>query len=327
MLAKDRGKRSHDLALKRDLLACSGSGLYFWPWLIEPCYLAHMARPLRIEYEGAVYHITSRGNARERIFFTDSDREAFLEILDQVAERYGWICHAYCLMTNHYHLLVETPNANLSRGMRHLNGVYTQRVNQQMKRTGHIFQGRFKSILIEKESHLLEVARYIVLNPVRAKLVRTPRSWQWSSYRATAGQIAAPSFLTVAWILPHFGDTLSRASAGYREFVRKGKGAKIWDQLRHGSLLGTEGFIEQIAPRLNEQIANGEFNRSERLLSRPTLEDVFSAAHDKVSRNECIHLAMRMHEYTLKEIASFTGLHYSTISVIAKRGDKMEGQK
>ena len=146
-----------------------------------------MARPLRIEYEGALYHLTSRGNARERIFFTDSDREAFLGILGDVVERFGWLCHAYCLMTNHYHLLIETPNANLSRGMRHLNGVYTQWINRHNKRTGHIFQGRFRSILVEKESHLLELARYVVLNPVRAKMVRSPRDWRWSSYRATSG--------------------------------------------------------------------------------------------------------------------------------------------
>jgi len=286
-----------------------------------------MARALRIQYEGAVYHITSRGNAREKIFFTRSDREAFLEILTQVVERYGWICHAYCLMTNHYHLLIETPNANLSRGMRHLNGVYTQWVNRQMKRAGHIFQGRFKSILIEKDSHLLELARYIVLNPVRAKMVRSPREWRWSSYRATAGQTAVPDFLTVTWILEQFGDTRSGRIAAYRKFVRQGKGDKIWDQLHRGHLLGTEEFIAQIAPLLNEQVKDIEFNRNERLLSRPSLATIFSKARDKPSRNECIHQAMRIHEYTLKEIANFTGLHYSTISVIAKRVDQGKNQK
>ena len=286
-----------------------------------------MARQLRIEYEGALYHVTSRGNAREKVFFTHSDREAFLEILNQVVERYGWVCHAYCLMTNHYHLLIETPNTNLSRGMRHLNGVYTQWVNRQMKRTGHLFQGRFKSILVEKESHLLELARYIVLNPVRAKMVRSARDWRWSSYRATAGQAAAPSFLTIGWILSQFGDTPSRATAAYRRFVQQGKGVRIWDELQRGSLLGTEGFVNQIAPLLNEQVGDTEFNRSTRLIGRPTLARIFSAALDKRSRNECIHQAMRVHEYTLTEIADFTGLHYSTISVIATRVDAEKHQK
>jgi len=272
-------------------------------------------------------HITSRGNAREKTFFTRSDREAFLDILGEVVERYGWICHAYCLMTNHYHLLVETPNANLSRGMRHLNGVYTQWVNRQMKRAGHIFQGRFKSILVEKESHLLELARYIVLNPVHAKIVRSPREWQWSSYRATAGEVAVPDFLTVTWILEPFGDTRARKIAAYRKFVRQGKGVKIWDDLRHGHLLGTEEFVAQIAPLLNEQVKDIEFNRNDRLLARPSLATVFSQARDRSSRNECIHQAMRVYEYTLREIADFTGLHYSTISVIAKRVNQAKHQK
>jgi len=167
-------------------------------------YTQFMARPLRIEFEGAVYHITTRGNARSSIFFTDSDRHAFVEILAEAVDRYNWLCHAYCLMTNHYHLLIETPERSLSRGMRHLNGVYTQCMNRRHKRTGHMFQGRFKSILIQKESHLLEVARYVVLNPVRADMVARPGDWPWSSYAATAGQGPIPHFLTVAWILAQF---------------------------------------------------------------------------------------------------------------------------
>jgi REP element-mobilizing transposase RayT len=156
-----------------------------------------MARPLRLEYEGAVYHVTSRGNAREAIFRVDPDRELFLEVLGATVERFGWVCYAYCLMTNHYHLLLETPEPNLSRGMRHLNGVYTQGFNRRHMRVGHVLQGRFKSIVVEKESHLLELARYVVLNPVRAKMVRSARDWPWSSYRATAGLGVAPPFLDV----------------------------------------------------------------------------------------------------------------------------------
>jgi len=211
--------------------------------------------------------------------------------------------------------------------MRHLNGVYTQWVNRQLKRAGHIFQGRFKAILVEKDSHLLELARYIVLNPVRAKMVRSPREWQWSSYRATAEQTTVPDFLTVTWILEQFGDTQSRGIATYRKFVRQGKGVKIWDQLQRGHLLGTEEFVAQIAPLLNEQVEDFEFSRNERLLARPSLAAIFSKARDKPSRNESIHQAMRTHEYTLKEIADFTGLHYSTISVIAKRVDQDKRQK
>ena len=146
-----------------------------------------MARPLRIEYDGALYHITSRGNERKAIFRDDEDRIGFLEALQKVNERFNWICHAYCLMNNHYHLIVETPDGNLSKGMRQLNGVYTQYFNRKHHRVGHIFQGRYKSILMEKESYLLEVGRYVVLNPVRAKAVKKPEDWNWSSYRSTVG--------------------------------------------------------------------------------------------------------------------------------------------
>ena len=131
-----------------------------------------MARPLRLEFAGALYHVTSRGDRLEDIYNSDEDREAFLEVLAEVCARYNWKCHAYCLMSNHYHLLVETPDANLSKGMRHLNGVYTQRFNREHKEAGHLFQGRYKAILVDKKNYLLELARYIVLNPVRAEMVR-----------------------------------------------------------------------------------------------------------------------------------------------------------
>lgn len=160
-----------------------------------------MARTLRLEFEGALYHITSRGNRRETIYETPDDRERFLEILGGVREKYNWLCHAYCLMGNHYHLLIETPEANLSKGMRQLNGVYTQCFNKAHARVGHVFQGRYKAILVEKETYLLELARYIVLNPVRAGMVSSPSEWPWSSYRATAGEIPPLDYLSTDWLL------------------------------------------------------------------------------------------------------------------------------
>ena len=146
-----------------------------------------MARPLRLEYSGALHHVTSRGNGQAAIYLGDEDRRDFLRLLGGVVEQARWRCHAYCLMDNHYHLLIETPEANLSKGMRQLNGPYTQRFNRRQGRVGHVFQGRFKSILVERDAHLLEVARYVVLNPVRAGMVRSVKDWPWSSYRATAG--------------------------------------------------------------------------------------------------------------------------------------------
>lgn len=281
-----------------------------------------MTRPLRIEFEGALYHITSRGNDRGTIFFTDSDRVAFIKLLADVVKRYSWICHAYCLMTNHYHLVTETPNANLSRGMRHLNGVYTQRINKLNNRSGHVLQGRFKSVLVEKDSHLMELARYVVLNPVRAKMVRSTKDWKWSSYRAMAGLEEVPEFLTTSWILSQFDRDLTRAKHAYRKFVREGRGVEIWNELRHGCLLGTDAFEEEVAPLLDQRRFAIEYPRAQRLAARPSLEELFTGVSDRASRNAKIHEAMRVHEYTLKELADHLGLHYSTISVIAKRVDE-----
>ena len=148
-----------------------------------------MVRPLRIEYEGALYHVTSRGNAGGDIFVDDKDRTRFLETFSEVVERYRFIIHAYCLMSNHYHVMVETPQGNLSAGMRQLNGVYTQRFNVHRGSRGHLMQGRYKAFLVEKESYLLELSRYIVLNPVRAGKVASPHQWAWSSYRQIGGQV------------------------------------------------------------------------------------------------------------------------------------------
>jgi REP element-mobilizing transposase RayT len=285
-----------------------------------------MARPLRLEYEGALYHITSCGNARDGIFLGDSDRTRFLEIVSDVVKRYSWICHAYCLMSNHYHLLIETPDVNLSRGMQLLNGVYTQWFNRRYQRVGHLFQGRFKAILVEKESHLLQLARYIVLNPVRAKMVRSVRDWPWSSYRATAGQTTeVPELLTVSWILSQFDRDPARAVHAYRKFVRQGRGIDVWDELQAGAFLGTDAFVDQLRPLLKEKPLDPDYRRRGRFVGRPSLEELFTDVSDKTTRNERIYQAVRVHHYTLRGVGNFVGLLYSTISMIAKRvGETMK---
>lgn len=156
------------------------------------------------------------GLRREAIFEDDEDRRVFLSTLAEVVERFHWICHAYCLMTNHYHLVVETPDANLSKGMRQLNGVYTQASNRRHGRVGHLFQGRFKGILVDKEGYLLELTRYVVLNPVRAGMVAQPGQWSWSSYRAMVGEEASPE-----WLAGGRGD---HAEAGGSGLPRRGSG-------------------------------------------------------------------------------------------------------
>ena len=190
--------------------------------VIRSCEVAIMARPLRIEYTGAVYHITSRGNAQEKIYLKAEDRTNFLSILSDAQERYNWLCHAYCLMDNHYHLLIETLDPTLSRGMRHLNGVYTQSFNRRYKRVGHVFQGRYKAILVQKDAHLLELCRYIVLNPVRANAVKKPEDWEWSSYKATVTGRQVPDYLTTDWILGQFATNKNNAQKAYRNFVEDG---------------------------------------------------------------------------------------------------------
>ena len=174
-----------------------------------------MSRPLRLELAGALYHVTSRGDGREDIYLTDDDRVAWLETFAQVCERFNWICHAYCLMGNHYHVVIETPDANLSKGMRQLNGVYTQRFNRRHQSAGHVFQGRFKAIMVDKDSYLLELARYVVHNPLQAKVVRKLMKWQWSSYLATLGQAPKPDWLQRDFILAQFSVQRASATAKY----------------------------------------------------------------------------------------------------------------
>jgi REP element-mobilizing transposase RayT len=277
-----------------------------------------MARPLRIQFEGAVYHITSRGNAGQEVFLDDKDRAAFLEVLAEVVGRFGWICHAYCLMSNHYHLLVETPLPNLSKGMQLLNGVYTQRFNRYHKRFGHVLQGRYKAILVERESHLLELARYVVLNPVRARMVRSAKDWPWSSYRATSGQSQVPEFLHIDWILSNFDSRRDRAVSAYRRFVRQGKGIDPWDGLRAGSLLGSESFVERMRPLLLDAPLDQNVLQRERDATRPSLEDIFQDVASKQDRDARIYVAVRVHHYKLQEVGDHLGLHFSTISAIAK---------
>jgi putative transposase len=277
-----------------------------------------MARPLRIEYDGALYHVTSRGNERKAIFKNDSDRTLFLDTLAQVNKRFHWICHAYCLMNNHYHLVIETPDGNLSTGMRQLNGIYTQAYNKRHGRIGHLFQGRFKGILVQKDSHLLEVCRYVVLNPVRAKTIKHPRLYHWSSYGATAGTAQAHPCLTADEILSHFGQRKLVAQEKYRDFVKNGiESQSIWEELQAQSLLGVEGFAEGLRHLVSEKQQIREIPTGQRFAGRPTLEKLFGQrSSGKSRRDQLIARAVSEFGYSQMEVASFLKLHYSTISRI-----------
>jgi putative transposase len=273
-----------------------------------------MSRPLRLEFAGALYHVTSRGDRREDIYESDSDRHSFLNVLGDVCARYNWSCHAYCLMGNHYHLLIETPDANLSKGMRQLNGVYTQLFNRSNNRVGHVFQGRYKAILVEKQSYLLELSRYIVLNPVRAEMVRSAKDWRWSSYRAMAGQAKAEACLDVDWLLASFGGIKSNAINAYRRFISEGKGQPSpWKELKNQVYLGSDHFVTSMVALIDGSKELDEVPSSQR---RPKPMSLEYYERQSETRNEAIAAAYGSGGYTLKEVGEYFGLHYSTVSGI-----------
>ncbi|MCK5116902.1 MAG: transposase [Candidatus Aegiribacteria sp.] len=278
-----------------------------------------MTRSLRIEYPGAVYHVTARGTGRQNIFLNDSDRTKFLDRLLMTVSRYNWLCHAYCLMSNHYHLLLETSDGNLSAGMKLLNSVYAQYFNHSHDRTGHLFQGRFKAIVVEKDSYLLELCRYIVLNPVRSGIVETPSDYTWSSYRQTAGLYQQEDcLLSTEWILSQFGFDKFTAEREYILFVNNFQNAvSPFEKIKGQLILGGERFVESLVGR-DQYHDLPEVPRNQRFLNRPSLEHLFACASDRVSRNEAIYTAHTEHGYSQQEIAKHSGMHYSTISKIIK---------
>tara|TARA_R110002072_G_scaffold1901_4_gene15784 strand:+ start:6989 stop:7837 length:849 start_codon:yes stop_codon:yes gene_type:complete len=279
-----------------------------------------MSRPLRIEYSGAVYHLTSRGNARSNIYLTDTDRIEFLKLLSHTCERYNWHAYAFCLMGNHYHLVIETAEANLSRGMRHLNGVYTQTFNRAHQRVGHLFQGRYKAILVEKESYLLEVIRYVLLNPVRANMTKTAGQYQWSSYRAMIDKAITPGWLAKDWVLGHYGKRLSAAQENFIQFVREGKKqSPLWENLRQQLYLGDEQFVYSLQSKQALDKDLSEVSKVQRKRSSKPLS-YYENKHNY--RNDAIYAAYKNGTYSQKEIAVYFEMHYSTISKIIKKHEK-----
>ena len=235
-----------------------------------------MSRPLRLDHAGALWHVTSRGNERREVFHDDADRREFLRLLGRTADLFGWKVHAWVLMGNHYHLLVGTPEATLSRGMRQLNGDYAQHFNRRHGRDGHVFQGRFKAILVQREAHLLEVARYVVRNPVRAGMVKAPGDWEWSSYRATAGIEPAPEWLDASFLLEAFGSRRAAAATRYREFVAEGNAASYdpWSQIVGQMYLGSPAFAESARAGVASPEKSRDVPRKQREPVAPPADEV-----------------------------------------------------
>lgn len=276
-----------------------------------------MARPLRLEFPGAIYHLTSRGDRREPIYEDDNDRLQWLDVLSRACERYNWRVYAYCLMDNHYHVLLETADGNLSKGMRHLNGVYTQYFNRQHNRVGHVFQGRYKAILVEKESYLLELSRYVVLNPIRARMIKDMNQWKWSSYQATSGKAQVPDWLETDWLLSQFGRQRKRARERYIDFVREGIGLpSVWENLQKQIFLGGESFVDQHQEKINEKAELDDIPAlQKRALSIPISDYQDKYKDDNIAIKE----AYLSGGYTMKNIGEHFGMHYTTVSRIIKK--------
>lgn len=271
-----------------------------------------MARPLRLEFAGALYHVTARGNARSAIYVDDTDRRRFLELLGDVCDRANWRVHAYCLMGNHYHLVIETAEPTLARGMRQLNGVYTQTFNRRHRKVGHLFQGRYTAILIDKDAYLLELNRYVILNPVRARLVKSPGQWPWSSYRATISKAPTPRWLETDWTLGQLAARRSEARERYIRFVAEGKDQpRIWQHLRHQIYLGDEAFVKRLQRRLDPDKPLNEIPRAQ---SRPPPMSLEHYARRAADPKQAMRRAYASGGYTLAEIAAHFGVHYSTVS-------------
>jgi len=221
-------------------------------------------------------------------------------------------------MNNHYHLLIETPYGNLSKGMRQLNGLCTQRFNRRHQRVGHLFQGRYKAILIDKDNYLLELSRYVVLNPVRAGIVKDPKDWRWSAYQATTGHKGI-SCLTTDWILSQFDKEQKKASSLYQAFVLSGIKAESPLKAIKGQLfLGQDNFIDEIKHLMQGKENLKEITREQRYVTRLPLNEIFEPK-DKKSKDQAMYEAYQEYGYTLKDIAEYIGVHYTTVSKVIKR--------
>lgn len=284
-----------------------------------------MGRPLRIEYPGAYYHVTARGNEQRDIFKSRADRERFLAYLASATERYGAVIHVWCLMNNHYHLLVETPEANLSQIMRHINGAYTNYYNTKRKRAGHLLQGRYKAILVERDAYALELSRYIHLNPVRAGLSRRPEEYAWSSYRNYIGQQTAPGWLRRSEILAHFDGNEKR----YRTFVEDRLGDGGTSPLANtlaSTILGRSEFIREVEETcLTGKRPSRDVPDLRKLGCRWSVDDILTTVETilgtqkGLARKVAIHLCHRHSGAKLREIGEKFGIGESAVSQESRR--------
>ncbi|MBX3599282.1 MAG: transposase [Rubrivivax sp.] len=290
-----------------------------------------MSRPLRLEFPGAVYHVTSRGDRREPIYRDDQDRIDHLAVLEQAMDRFDAQVLAYCLMGNHFHLVLHTRRANLSRLMRHLNGVYTQRFNRRHGLVGHLFQGRFKAILVDRDAYLLALCRYVERNPVAAGLVAAAELWPWSSCQAHLGLVPTPPWLDSDGLHGYLlGGPLagaadrSRAIARYAELLGVDADGDLWARgLRQQVFLGDEAFVGRMLEGLTRQQAGDvEVPRHQR--ARPKALAALLA--ECPTREEALHAAYTRHGYAMTALARELSLSVSRVSRLVARVEGAKGK-
>ena len=296
-----------------------------------------MARPLRIEYEDAFYHITARGNERKRIYFGKTDYERFKKYLAEAEIKYGILIHCYILMSNHYHLILETPVGNLSKAMHYINGSYTTYVNITRRRSGHLFQGRYKSIVVDKDNYLLELSRYIHLNPVRAGMVKKPEDYSYSSYRSYISN-DKDELVTQELLLGMLSGKEADAKKRYKRFVESAIGVDLESPLKGiygGMILGGEGFIKDILKKLNNDSLNKEEVSNRKVLKATSRkediletiskhfnisEDEFLKANSGEIRKIAIYMIKKHTGITNKNIGElFKGISYSAVAKTYQR--------
>jgi REP element-mobilizing transposase RayT len=290
-----------------------------------------VTRPLRIEYPGAYYHVTSRGNERKNIFINNRDRERFLSYLKSAHLRYGAVIHAFCLMNNHYHLFLETPKGNLSQIMRHINGAYTNYFNIRHKRRGHLFQGRYKAIIVEADSYAGELSRYIHLNPVRAGIVDMPEKYSWSSYQYYIGKKKKLDWLTVDFILCYFDNSTVQARKRYQEFVNARVNIKSESPLEKtvaSTILGSDTFIEFIKDKyLNRKKRDRNLPALNELMKSPDIAETYKKVKAICNRDASLTKKITLylfHKYSdkpLKEIGAYFGIGESAVSESSRQFD------
>lgn len=246
----------------------------------------------------------------------DQDRYAFLELLADIVSDLGWICHAYCLMNNHYHLIIETPNANLCKGMRQLNGVFTQASNRRHDQVGHLFQGRYKSIIVDADAYLLELTRYVALNPVRAGMVKDVSQWAWSSYRAMAGLEGVPAMLSVEPVLACFSPDESEAQQLFASFVAEGVNKQdLWSELQHQIFLGHDDFVAKAQAQAKNLCLDSNIPKVQQQAPAKSIKEI-SDEHE--NRSDAIVAAYQTGVYSYSQIANYFNIHFTTVGRIVR---------